>query len=124
MLAEQFPRIIGSVLVNLVTPVADLTCDIKKEVKAAAVTCMTAMTNYTGNRERCWSHDIAKAAPPNYCGSTDCAQEECCDLRDTCQVSDCSASHIAKVPQPDYCGSTDSAQEECCDSRDNCQVSD
>ena len=30
---------------------ADLTCDIKKEVKAAAVTCMTAMTNYTGNRD-------------------------------------------------------------------------
>ena len=51
MIAERFPEIIGSVLVNLVTPVADLTCDIKKEVKAAAVTCMTAITKCTGNKD-------------------------------------------------------------------------
>jgi len=50
-LAERFPEIIRSVLVNLVTPVADLTCDIKKEVKAAAVTCMTAICKCTGNRD-------------------------------------------------------------------------
>jgi len=35
----------------LVSPVADLTCDIKKEVKAAAVDCMTAICNCTGNRD-------------------------------------------------------------------------
>jgi len=51
MLAERFPKIIGSVLVNLVTPVADLTCDIKKEVKTAAIACMTAITACTGNRD-------------------------------------------------------------------------
>jgi elongation factor 3 len=51
MLAEKFPEVIAQVLVNLVTPVADLTCDVKKEVKTAAVTCMTAICNCTGNRD-------------------------------------------------------------------------
>jgi len=50
-LAQRFPEVIGSVLVTLVTPVADLTCDIKKEVKTAAVACMTAICNCTGNRD-------------------------------------------------------------------------
>ena len=37
---------------NLVSPVADLTCDIKKEVKQAALECMTAICNCTGNKDR------------------------------------------------------------------------
>ena len=36
---------------NLVSPVADLTCDIKKEVKQAALECMTAICNCTGNKD-------------------------------------------------------------------------
>merc|ERR1719454_967780 len=51
MLAEKFPEVVGKVLINLVTPVADLTCDIKKEVKVAAVACMTAITKCTGNKD-------------------------------------------------------------------------
>jgi len=51
MLADRFPEVVGKVLVNLVTPVADLTCDVKKEVKTAAVACMTAICNCTGNRD-------------------------------------------------------------------------
>ena len=38
-------------LVIVVTPVADLTCDIKKEVKAAAVLCMEAICQCTGNKD-------------------------------------------------------------------------
>ena len=51
MLAEKFPEVIGKILVNLVTAVADLTCDVKKEVKAAAVICMRAICSCTGNRD-------------------------------------------------------------------------
>merc|ERR1711865_925615 len=51
MLAEKFPEVIGKILVNLVTTVADLTCDVKKEVKAAAVICMRAICSCTGNRD-------------------------------------------------------------------------
>merc|ERR1712151_1012349 len=36
---------------KLVSPVADLTCDIKKEVKAAALSCMSAIAACTGNRD-------------------------------------------------------------------------
>ncbi len=49
---------------NLVSPVADLTCDIKKEVKTAALECMTAICNCTGNKDtrigNGWSgmHDV------------------------------------------------------------------
>jgi len=50
-LAKSSPQAIGYVLVQLITPVADLTCDIKKEVKAAAVECMTQICNCTGNRD-------------------------------------------------------------------------
>merc|ERR1719201_915093 len=32
-------------------PVAELTCDIKKEVKAAALECMTAICGCTGNKD-------------------------------------------------------------------------
>merc|ERR1719223_1764106 len=45
------PKAMGYALVTLVSPVADLTCDIKKEVKAAAVDCMTAICNCTGNKD-------------------------------------------------------------------------
>merc|ERR1712190_63034 len=38
-------------LVDLVAPVAELTCDIKKEVKAAAVDCMTKICACTGNKD-------------------------------------------------------------------------
>jgi len=50
-LAKTAPRSIGYQLVNLVGAVADCTCDIKKEVKAAAVECMTTICNCTGNKD-------------------------------------------------------------------------
>jgi len=50
-LAAKAPRAIGYELVNMVGAVADLTCDIKKEVKAAAVECMTDICNCTGNKD-------------------------------------------------------------------------
>mmetsp|Transcript_108344 Transcript_108344/g.271560 ORF Transcript_108344/g.271560 Transcript_108344/m.271560 type:complete len:1042 (-) Transcript_108344:291-3416(-) len=50
-LAEKHPKSIGYVLVTLAMPVAELTCDIKKEVKEAATTCMTAICNCTGNKD-------------------------------------------------------------------------
>merc|ERR1719310_2684954 len=50
-LAAKAPQTIGYELVNLVGPVADLTCDIKKEVKAAALECMAAISRCTGNRD-------------------------------------------------------------------------
>merc|ERR1719326_1311037 len=49
--AEKAPKAIGYKLVNLVGPVADLTCDIKKEVKIAALECMTAISQCTGNKD-------------------------------------------------------------------------
>merc|ERR1719277_313213 len=45
------PAAVGYELVTLVSPVADLTCDIKKEVKTAAITCMTAICGCTGNKD-------------------------------------------------------------------------
>lgn len=50
-LAAKAPRAVGYLLVNLVAPVADLTCDIKKEVKTAALECMTAICGCTGNKD-------------------------------------------------------------------------
>ena len=50
-LAAKAPSAIGYHLVNLVSPVADMTCDIKKEVKAAAIECMTAICSCTGNKD-------------------------------------------------------------------------
>merc|ERR1719311_667463 len=49
--AEKAPKAIGYQLVHLVGPVADLTCDIKKEVKVAALECMTAISQCTGNKD-------------------------------------------------------------------------
>merc|ERR1719215_788771 len=49
--AEKHPKSIGYVLVTLAMPVAELTCDIKKEVKEAATACMTAICNCTGNKD-------------------------------------------------------------------------
>merc|ERR1712178_173739 len=50
-LSTVSPKAIGFVLDELVVPVADLTCDIKKDVKAAAIKCMTAIANCTGNKD-------------------------------------------------------------------------
>jgi elongation factor 3 len=50
-IAEKSPKAIGYSLVTLCAPVAELTCDIKKEVKAAALACMTAIAGCTGNRD-------------------------------------------------------------------------
>ncbi|KAL9139152.1 elongation factor 3 [Amphidinium carterae] len=50
-LAPSIKPAIGYELVTLVGPVADLTCDIKKEVKAAALACMTAIAECTGNKD-------------------------------------------------------------------------
>merc|ERR1719399_1714634 len=41
----------GYELVTLAMPVAELTCDIKKEVSEAAVNCMSAICNCTGNED-------------------------------------------------------------------------
>merc|ERR1719281_148555 len=50
-LASKTPAAIGYTLVHLVSPVADLTCDVKKEVKTAAVACMEAICGCTGNKD-------------------------------------------------------------------------
>ena len=50
-IAETNPKAIGFKLTTLVAPVAELTCDIKKEVKAAATSCMKAMCQCTGNKD-------------------------------------------------------------------------
>merc|ERR1719454_1518244 len=50
-IAEKSPKAIGYSLVTLCAPVAELTCDIKKEVKAAALACMTAISGCTGNKD-------------------------------------------------------------------------
>jgi len=50
-LAAKAPAAIGFELVKLVGPVADLTCDIKKEVKVAAIECMRAISACTGNKD-------------------------------------------------------------------------
>merc|ERR1719473_1147307 len=50
-LVAKAPEAIGFELVNLVGPVADLTCDIKKEVKVAAIECMQAISGCTGNKD-------------------------------------------------------------------------
>jgi elongation factor 3 len=50
-IAAKSPKAIGYKLVNLVGPVADLTCDIKKQVKVAALECMTAISQCTGNKD-------------------------------------------------------------------------
>merc|ERR1712178_35866 len=50
-LATASPKAVGFVLDELVVPVADLTCDIKKDVKTAAIKCMTAIANCTGNKD-------------------------------------------------------------------------
>merc|ERR1719198_2893401 len=49
--AKTAPRSIGFELANLISAVADLTCDIKKEVKESALACMTAITQCTGNKD-------------------------------------------------------------------------
>jgi elongation factor 3 len=49
--AKRAPKSIGFELVSLISPVADLTCDIKKEVKAAALACMEAIAQCTGNKD-------------------------------------------------------------------------
>jgi len=50
-LATKSPLAIGYSLVSLCSPVAELTCDIKKEVKAAALACMTAIAACSGNKD-------------------------------------------------------------------------
>jgi len=51
VVAGKIPESIGYELVNLAMPIAELTCDIKKEVGAAALECMTAICNCTGNKD-------------------------------------------------------------------------
>merc|ERR1719267_392843 len=50
-IAKNVPPSVGHELVNMISPVADLTCDIKKEVKEAALACMTAIAGCTGNKD-------------------------------------------------------------------------
>merc|ERR1719161_134117 len=45
------PKSVGFALIHIISAVADLTCDIKKEVKAAAIECMTAICGCTGNKD-------------------------------------------------------------------------
>jgi len=51
IIAANAPKTVGYELVTLVSPVAELTCDLKKEVKAAASACMTAICACTGNKD-------------------------------------------------------------------------
>ena len=48
--AARDQKATGYALVTWVSPVADLTCDFKKEGKTAAVECMTAIFNCTGDK--------------------------------------------------------------------------
>merc|ERR1712193_531586 len=50
-IAQKLPESMGYELVNLAMPVAELTCDIKKEVSEATVECMTAICDCTGNKD-------------------------------------------------------------------------
>jgi elongation factor 3 len=50
-IASKAPKSIGYELVVFAMPVAELTCDIKKEVKTAALECMTAICGCTGNKD-------------------------------------------------------------------------
>ena len=50
-LPEQVPEIRRQLLVTLAMPVAERTCDIKKEVKEAAVICMPVNCGCTGNKD-------------------------------------------------------------------------
>merc|ERR1711871_639825 len=50
-IAQKMPESMGYELVTLAMPVAELTCDIKKEVSEAAVNCMTAICDCTGNKD-------------------------------------------------------------------------
>merc|ERR1712232_1187402 len=50
-IAEMSSRAVGFKLIDLVQPVAELTCDIKKEIKAAACECMTKICACTGNKD-------------------------------------------------------------------------
>jgi elongation factor 3 len=50
-MAQKMPESVGCALVNLAMPVAELTCDIKKDVSEAAVECMSAVCNCTGNKD-------------------------------------------------------------------------
>jgi len=50
-IAAKSPAAIGYTLVDLISPVAELTCDIKKEVKTAALECMAAICGCTGNKD-------------------------------------------------------------------------
>jgi len=49
--ATMNPEALRFALVDLVSPVSELTCDIRKEVKAAAVDCMTKICACTGNKD-------------------------------------------------------------------------
>ena len=50
-IAHKIPESMGYELVSLAMPIAELTCDIKKEVSEAAVECMTAICDCTGNKD-------------------------------------------------------------------------
>jgi elongation factor 3 len=50
-IAGKMPVSVGYALVNLAMPIAELTCDIKKEVSTAALECMTAICGCTGNKD-------------------------------------------------------------------------
>merc|ERR1719284_1626090 len=50
-IAQKMPESMGYELVTLAMPVAELTCDIKKEVSEAAVNCMSAICSCTGNKD-------------------------------------------------------------------------
>jgi len=50
-MAHKMPESMGYELVNLAMPIAELTCDIKKDVSEAAVDCMSAICNCTGNKD-------------------------------------------------------------------------
>ena len=51
LVPEQVPEIRRQLLVTLAMPVAEQTCDIKKEVKEAAVICMPVNCGCTGNKD-------------------------------------------------------------------------
>jgi elongation factor 3 len=50
-LAARAPKAIGYLLVSLVTPVAELTCEVNPKVQDAGLNCFSSICNYTGNKD-------------------------------------------------------------------------
>jgi len=60
---------------------------------------------------------------PDSCTGSGCDTAQCCDARDSCQSSDCPASHISNG-NLDLCVGASCLRSECCNALDTCAASD